>query len=521
MKFLNPKRLSARSQSDASLKPRPSIMTGDAAFDTLTVPDNRERRQSQSMMSLQAEQDALGKHKGADHVWNQALKAHQEEKASLFLPKNRDLAVHASPFRERSGSIATRHSANDAMPPTKQNDLNASESFFDSSVAPRVSGDPGDTSRPGLLARRSATVGASDNDFGREISIAFEKQGDDTDIVGAWGRYPSHTRNERVFSAGKSDRVESRDFALEAAINFAASQNVDDDETDPTECIPSMPLLPGEKKRKKKRGGGHIPKSNSMTFGKTFLKNYSRIFKSQSAEFRRHGRNHRSSIAAGGVLEFPELEILPEVWKQGSSLDGSSDTGRRHQTSVAKRRAIDTQEDSKLQTHDSMATLRPRRNSSAPNLSELALLDGAGEDRCIPGNARGWSVYYNDCVPSYPRVSTEAGFGLEDFAPSRFSLESRRPSMHSRTMPTRSARHSRNTSHVSRTSVISRGSVHPSIVFASGDEDRSEKRSMVSVRRSTMDLISKFKEQEIIEREKVLSITRTASCQNNGILAAL
>nr|GFD57906.1 hypothetical protein [Tanacetum cinerariifolium] len=87
------------SQSEASLKPEAPIRTGDAAFDTLEVPTNRERRQSQSMMSLQTEQEALERGKDADHVWNQALKAHQEEKASMFLPKNRDLAAYASPFR--------------------------------------------------------------------------------------------------------------------------------------------------------------------------------------------------------------------------------------------------------------------------------------------------------------------------------------------------------------------------------------------------------------------------------------
>lgn len=525
MKFLNPKRLSARSQSEASLKPESPIRTNDGALDTLAVPSNRERRQSQSMISLQAEQNAMGKNKGADHVWDQALKAHQEEKASLFLPKNRDLAVHASPFRERSGSIMTRHSANDVSAPITPEALNSSGSLFAPSFTPSFAphaSELEEPSRPRLVSRRSAMSGTSEDTFGREVSITFEKQGDSPEIVGAWGRYPSHTRNERTSSAGKADRVESRDFALEAAIKFASTQDVDEDLIDPTERVPSIPLMPGEKKRKKKVGSGRMAKSNSMTFGKTFLKNYSKIFKSSSTEFRKHGRNHRSSIAAGGVLEFPELEILPEVWKRDPSIDGSSDQRHRCEESIARRRASDSNDVVKLQTHDSMATLRPRRNSSAPNLNELVFHDGTNEDGHAKDNARVWSIYYDDCVPSYPRGSIEIDSTLEEFGGSaRLLFGSRHPSKHSRTMPARLARHSRNTSRVSRTSVVSRGSARPSYKSKVDDDDFAEKRSIVSVRRSTMDLISKFKEQEIIERERVLSITRAGSRHEREVLAAL
>ena len=526
MRFLNPKRLSARSQSEASLKSEPPIWTGDAAFDLLEVPTDRERRQSQSMISLQTEQNALGKHKGTDHVWDQALKAHQEEKASLFLPKNRDLAAHASPFRERSGSIVTRHSANQGSAPVTSitsEAPNASESLFSPSFTPffapqaAMSEEP---SRSRLVSRRSAMAGANEDSSDREVSVIFEKQGDSPDIVGAWGRYPSHTRNERTNSAGKADLVESRDFALEAAIKFASSQDVDEDMIDPNERVPSMPLMPGKKKRKKKIGSARMAKSNSMTFGKTFLKNYSKIFKSSSTEFRKHGRNHRSSIATGGVLEYPELEILPEVWKQSSSVDGSSDRDHQQEGPTAKRRASDSQKVGRSQTHDSMATLRPRRNSSAPNLNELAY-DGTNEEKHAKDNARAWSVYYDDCVSSYPRASIELDAGLEDSGPTRFPFESRHPSMHSRTLPARLARHSRNVSLMSRTSVVSRGGARPSSKSKGEDDDFMEKRSLVSVRRSTLDLISKFKEQEIIEREKVLSITKAGSRYESEALAAL
>lgn len=526
IKFLKSKRLSGRSQGEASLKPEFPIQTGDAAFDTLDVPTNRERIQSQSMMSLQVEQETLAKGKGSDHVWDQALKAHQEEKASMFLPKNRDLAAQASPFRERSGSIMTRRSSDkgsDLVIPLPLEGPNASGSLFapsfTPSFAPRVS-VPEQPSRPPLLSRRSAMANTTEDTDDQDVSVIFEKQGDSPEVVGAWGRYPSHTRNERTKPAGKADRVESRDFALEATIKFASAQDIDEDIIDPTERIPSMPLMPGEKKRKKKVGSGRMAKSNSTTFGKQFLKNYSKIFKSSSMEFRKHGRNHRSSITTGGVLEFPELEVLPEVWRQGASVDGSNDRGYHLEDSNARRRVSDSYHAEKSQTHDSMAMLGPRRNSSAPNLNE-SNYDGANEDRHAGDKARVWSVYYDDCVPSYPRASIDLDTGLEDFGPARFSFESRHPSMHSRTMPSRFARHSRSASRVSRIGVVSRGSARPSFKSKGDDDEFAEKRSMVSVRRSTMDLISKFQEQEIIERERVLSITRVGSRYDSETLAAL
>lgn len=526
MKFLNPKRFSGRSQSEASLKPETSIQTGDAAFDTLDIPTNRERRQSQSMISLQVKQKASEKGNGADHVWNQALKAHQEEKASMFLPKNRDLAAHASPFRKRSGSIMTRRSSNkDSAPvtPLIVAGPNASGCLFAPSFTPSFAPKasiPDELSRPRLVSRRSAMANTNEKTDDRDVSATFEKQGDSPEVVGAWGRYPSHTRDERTNSAGKADRVESRDFALEAAIKFASAQDIDEDMIGPTEQIPSMPLMPGEKKGKKTVGSGQMAKSNSMTFGRQFLKNYSKTFKSSSMEFRKHGRNHRSSITTGGVLEFPELELLPEICRQGSSVDSSSDGGHGREDSSARRRASRSHDAEKSHIHDSMATLRPRRNSSAPNLSDVTY-DGANEDRHAEDNTRVWSVYYDDCVPSYPCASMNLDTSLEDFGPARFSFESRHPFMHSRTIPAQSARHSCNASLVSRISVVSRGSARPSLKSKGDDDDFAEKRSMVSVRRSTMDLISKFKEQEVIEHERVLSITRVGSCYGSEALAAL
>lgn len=482
-----------RSQSEVNLQFDSTALAMDGPSDTLAVPVDRERRQSRSLMSLQAEQDALGKNKGANHVWDRALQAHQEEKASLFLPKNRDQARHASPFRDHSGSIAPRRASLDEdLTPATQASSQAGQLS-----APLI--DPFAADQYGAhlpTSRRSALAVADDVTTARDVSIAFDKQGDGTEIVGAWGRYPSHTRHDRTFSAGKVDRVEARDFALEAAIKFAsnANHNHDDELIDPAERLPSPPLLPGQKKKKKKAGSGRMAKSNSMTFGKTLMKNYTKMFKSQSTEFQRHGRGHRSSIASGGILEFPELELVPSVWTGNDHAGIRTDTREYNQLDGQVTGRV------KLPVEDSMATLRPRRNSSAPNLTELSFRDGANESEHERDRARVWSVYYENCVPSFPRLSTDGGFGLEDFGgPSRLSLDSKRVSIHSHTMPTRSTKHSRNASQLSRMRARSRGSARPSFASSGHDDIAADERSVVSVRRSTMDLISRFKQQEATE----------------------
>jgi hypothetical protein len=522
MKFLNPKRISLRSLSEANLQSDSPNLAMDGPFDTLPLPAYRERRQSRSLLSLQTEQEALSKGKGANYVWDKALKAHQEEKASMFLPKNKELAVHASPFRERSGSVSSRRpSTAEEISPIGE--IVTSKRLSAPTFPSHAISEQERNQRLALMPRRRATAGRVDLDPGQEVADAYEKQGDDADIVGAWGRYPSHTRMERTLSAGKKDNVQARDFALEAAIRFASARDNDYDEdmVDPTERIPSPPLLPGEKKRKKKVGTGKMAKSHSMTFGRKLIKNYySGMFKSSSSEFRQHGRGHRSSIASGGTLEHPELELLPEVFMSHGTDGTSGDPSTAVDKQVVRRhseRHSESKAKSNLPIGDSMATLRPRRNSSAPNLHEVMnMYDGADDSETTQDRARVWSVYYETCVPSFPGLGTTDDFALEDFgSPPRHSLDSKRASMHSRTMPSRGARHSRNTSQ------LSRGSAQRSFLSVDGDPTVGEEHSLASVRRSTMDLISQFKQQEGTEHERVLSLTRADSRREAEPLAAM
>jgi hypothetical protein len=531
MQFLNPKRLSLRSLSEANIQADTHPTSAlDGPFDTLPIPADRERRQSRSMISLQVEKEVLsmGKGKGTNHVWDTALKAHQEERAAMFLPQNRDLAVHASLFRERSGSSATRRPSfvEDVDPPAEAS--TTSTGFSAAILAPLAPNHQALEYPLALLSRRSATVGRDGLSAEQEVTAVFEKQGDSVAVVGAWGRYPSHTRPERTLSASKGDRVETRDFALEAAVRFASARDKEfhEDLIDPTERIPSLPLLPGAKKRKRKVGSGKMPKSHSMTFGRKLIKNYySGMFKSSSTEFRRHGRGHRSSIASGGTLEHPELEIIPDVFPSGAT-DGADDhQQKRTDRQVVRRhseRHIPSNSKNTLPTGNSVATLRPRRNSSAPNLKDLAdFHDGADDSEHVQDRARAWSVYYETCVPSFPCLSTEGEFGLADFSgPSRMSNDGKRVSMHSHTMPMRMPKHARHVSHFSNMS--RRSGRNDCLSMGNEEEDgASEGRSLVSVRRSTMDLISKFKEQETFEHERVMLFTRDGSSGEGAGVGAI
>lgn len=98
--------------------------------------------------------------------------------------------------------------------------------------------------------------------------------------VDSWTRYPSHTCVERNEAATERDNIIARDFAV-----------------GPT-SQPSM-----SKK-----------KSRSMTFGKKFRHKFTTFYTTRRSDLRRYNAGHRSSIAFGGRLEYPELEIPPRTF---------------------------------------------------------------------------------------------------------------------------------------------------------------------------------------------------------------
>ncbi|KAI4210691.1 MAG: hypothetical protein LQ351_006466 [Letrouitia transgressa] len=110
---------------------------------------------------------------------------------------------------------------------------------------------------------------------------------DSSRSVESWLRYPSHTFAERTGPAGPKDNVTPRDFA---------------------------DVLPPQRRISKK-------KSRSTTFPKKVIHRIGRVYKTRSVDFRRFKTGHRSSIAVGGRLEYPELEIPPPVLGSAFHLD--------------------------------------------------------------------------------------------------------------------------------------------------------------------------------------------------------
>ena len=110
--------------------------------------------------------------------------------------------------------------------------------------------------------------------------------------MGSWARYPSHSRPERSSSpAGLQDQVFTKDFADMTPGNTPGSS--------PTRQCSKL-----DKSKRKK----------SVSFGKNMIGSLTRLYQSRSQELRRmlanEARGHRSSISEGGVLEYPELEML-------------------------------------------------------------------------------------------------------------------------------------------------------------------------------------------------------------------
>ncbi|KAL5443347.1 hypothetical protein PMIN06_008727 [Paraphaeosphaeria minitans] len=524
IRFFTPKRNSLCSQSEATMKSGDLIPEFDGSLEVPDIAMQRERRNSKSAISLEAEQKALGKDKKANAVWDRALQSYQDEKAAMLLPQN-NLAAHTSPFRERSGSVSRPRVSEE---PEMARKMSTPKRFSAPLLDPPSPGAVEFEDLPSLFTRRTAFIGSDPTtiDPNQEAQLRFAQQTDTIDTVGSWGRYPSHTRADRTFSAGHQDQVETRDFALEAAIKFATSKNTDGDDAEEEEIDPATrpvtpPLLPGQKKRKKKVGHTRIAKSHSMTFGKSLLKNYAKIFRSQSIEFHRHGQGHRSSITTGGTLEYPELEIVPDVWRRAiieeTSQDSSHGNGENRDTQEEYGPG-DKKGKGKMKEEDSAKTLRPLPTSSRPTTGNLlqAGLDGTKD------TARVWSAYYENCLPAFPHASNELDFTLDDFgAPARRSLESRRASMHSRTMPARYSKHSRNASRMSHLSIASHGSGRRSFISMGENDGGIDERSIVSVRRSTMDLISMYKEQEHTEMERVLNMVQTEIAKENMALKGL
>ncbi|KAL9084194.1 MAG: hypothetical protein Q9165_008180 [Trypethelium subeluteriae] len=262
----------------------------------------------------------LPSHDEASEMWERALKAHAEEKATMWL-KPDDHRGDLISKRERRHSNSRSHASTYAH-------SSQQASAFHTPAYESLDVDPFDTSRrrssaPNLLKVPSPIHVTEEQK--RAASHAGHPLADSPDRqpseLSAWERFPSHTRPQRCGSAGPDDNVFPRDFGLPPFEEASEAQSG----VAPDVEVTTNPEIKRFKKRlsfgsRSGKSGKSIkrlkiglPKSHSLDFGRTIIKHYASFFKPQSHEFFHYGHGHRSSVSTGGALENPELEIIRPV----------------------------------------------------------------------------------------------------------------------------------------------------------------------------------------------------------------
>lgn len=323
------------------------------------IEDHQPGRLSRSLMIDHGRDKAYGQ--GA--VWERALQKHREERSALFLsPEKGGKAEARALYRERSGSgsaVSARSKQSDrkGKGPAIGDDfrftgfgsagegssklqrsptilLDPLEMGFgeelerQSQISTSMLGDelrhsqpfgsltPGTGISPGASVVHRPSVESIEADVPHVDSWGGTTLAEiDVGDLGPWGRYPSHTREERTGPAGDADDIRTRDFAYESMEVSALEDDSSNEEDEQSQsAIKRFTTLQSKGRSKSSRSG--MQTSKSMTFSRnfSFLKHYIGLFRSQSEEFRKYGHGHRSSIAEGGTLEHPELEILPPVF---------------------------------------------------------------------------------------------------------------------------------------------------------------------------------------------------------------
>ncbi|KIX94895.1 uncharacterized protein Z520_09204 [Fonsecaea multimorphosa CBS 102226] len=207
------------------------------------------------------------------------------------------------------------------------------------------------------IGRRFTVIGASN-----ESEKASGASTPLKDLFGHWGRFPSHTREDRCGSAGPKDGVAIRDFALDYQ-----------DENTPSSLTPRSPWAgsmttrglhtPGSWKMLHlvKKDGGDKARNKSIRGTQSLVVRHKksrkglagrwkRLYRSSSAELRAYAltHGHRSSISVGASVEYPELEVIAgdgderrigacEVFDRRPDMDGPAETDHLQDRQVVNR----------------------------------------------------------------------------------------------------------------------------------------------------------------------------------------
>ncbi|KAI9815012.1 MAG: hypothetical protein M1827_002855 [Pycnora praestabilis] len=255
----------------------------------------RERDTEHTTQCSKGESESYDYHQNASTHWNRALSVYAGDKATHMSKSRLSISVNENLSREDS-SPCQSHQVVDIR------DVVRAASHVNTLVAddgmsahddgnPKMAKDPhyvgSKTTKHGVLKRPPPATAVS------------------------WSHYPSHTRHSRTSSAGDPDKVVARDFAPST------------DDRIYHEGVFGVRMTSRNRKKKKK--------FLSMPFSKHKIRTWGRLYRSQSTDFDRRGAGHRSSIATGGLLKHPELEIVPtrlpiEGWQSLQQLPLSIDT---------------------------------------------------------------------------------------------------------------------------------------------------------------------------------------------------
>ncbi|MCJ1308351.1 hypothetical protein MMC25_002004 [Agyrium rufum] len=271
-------------------------------------------------------------------AWNRAIMENTDQSSAFLSPQQAEMS-HAR-------SSTSLHYGDSELTVKKRRSIlpKSNSSFF---LRPKTS--------ESVILQSDLTPGASSKSVLEQTQVhsSLPAQSPTPRSKDSWACYPSHDRAVRAFTpAGLPDDVIVRDF-----VNVGATSGK------PT------PKSPGTS------GSGYLPKSKSMNFSKVF-KSWGNLYKSHSLNFSRREMGYRSSVSTGRSSDYPELDILPDLW---NPLTHVFDRGAGHSLGILE----DESDDAEI-----------RRKS----------VDFEDQD-AVNRSAKVWSMHYQDCVE---RPTTES-----------------------------------------------------------------------------------------------------------------
>ena len=316
---------------------------------------------------------------------------------------------------------------------------------------------------PPTSARDICWVENNNNNIEREVMQENNNQNKRLTYTPAipppsWSRFPSHSRAERsCSSAGKEDHVYARDFAFGVLMGDLRGNGGD-----------------------KAEGG----EGNQGSWGRryrrhTFEKSMARkLHRYHSTSLRPTRSGFRSSISMGGVLEYPELAILPSL--EAIPLVSRADVA------PPQLMLVDGEENPEPYSFGINNSRRSLRKSS----HEAGA--GLGPDRAAADgdSARAWSQIYEGCLLPRPTTSDETSLP-KDSANANAFLRPEDGSPHSRQSSRQSSRQL-------------------------SEHRRLSPRSSTEMRSSTVDFQRSLAEYEIRARERALQAASDASSRRTG-----